>query len=159
MPLAKTQSYFWRELISDIVLQIYAYMLFTLIWLYINATGFENIHQSVFHHNNALVAALNLFPMLFSFVIVSLMPIRIAYWIEDSMDAFTIKEKVGMWISFILVSIFTCSPSIIKYVSIFILHHNESPYQLSPAYIGNIIIISLFILLLIVQIIVFGKRK
>ena len=47
LPLAASAKYYWEELISDIVLQVYAFMLFTSFWKYINQTGMEMLQQSL----------------------------------------------------------------------------------------------------------------
>ena len=159
LPLADTARYFRLELISDIVLQVYALMLFTSVWKYINQTGIDMLDEMYKVHESAVGAAVVLIPMLLFFVILGLMPMRIAYWIEDTLEAFTQREKLGTRITFIIAGIFSYSPSIIKYVRIFILHLPNVIGESSSDYISNLISILLFLVILSVQVILFWKKK
>ena len=156
--LALSEKYFRLEIFSDIVLQVYALMIYTAFWTYINQIGFEKLHESIVINDSAFFAALSIFPRLIILLILGLMPIRIAYWMEDSMEAFTTKEESGMWLAFFIVGLFTCSPTIVKFISFFILHQSELPLQV-PEYVGYLVSIAFFLLLLAVQIFVYGRRK
>lgn len=154
-----SDKYFRMELFSDIILQVYALMLFTSAWQYINQTGIDILHDSMHHHESAFKAAINLFPMLFYFVIIGMMPLRIAYWIEDSMQTQTSKVKYGTWFIFIIVAIFTCAPSIIKFISLFILHYPDTPEQFLPEYFNYLLSISFFLILLFMEIVFVRSKK
>ena len=157
--LATSPKYFRLEMIADIVLQIYTLMLFTAFWKYINDTGIDMLHTSIKVNESAIEAAFGMFPMLFAMIVLGLMPMRIAYWVEDSMEAFTTREKLGMWIMFFIVAIFSCAPAIIKFIKLFILYLPDNPNEYSVGYIGYLLSIALFIILLIMQILLFGKKK
>lgn len=159
LQLASSTSYFRMEIVSDIILQVYALMLFTSFWKYINQTGIEMLHDSLKANESAVEAGFRLFPMLFAMVILGLLPMRIAYWIEDSMEAFTTKEKLGMGITFFIAAVFTCSPAIFKFITLFILRFPADTWQAPLGYSGYLISIGLFLILLFAQILLFGKRS
>jgi len=157
--LATDVKYFRREIIADIVLQIYTLMLFTCFWKYINDIGIDMLRDSLKAGENPIEAAFRLFPMLFVMIILGLMPMRIAYWIEDSMEAFSKRDKLGMRIVFVIVAIFSCSPAIIKFISLFILRQLDHPDTSSGGYLGYVLSFVLFMILLIMQILLFGKKE
>ena len=76
--------------------------------------------------------------LLFVTVMLGLIPIRIAYWVEDSMTSFTKKEKRVMWSIFSIVG--------------FKAHPNSL-----PDYVQYLIAASFFITLLLLQL--FWIRK
>jgi hypothetical protein len=75
-PLASSVKYYWEEIISDIILQVYALMLFTSFWKFINQTGIDNLHESILKNDSTTMAAMGLFPMLFFMTLLGLMPIH-----------------------------------------------------------------------------------
>ena len=152
LPLASSVKYFRLELLSDIVLQIYTLMLFTSFWKFINQTGIEML-------NDENSSPLMVFMMMSITVVVGLMPMRIAYWIEDSMEAFTTKEKIRVIVMFVIVAIFTCSPVIIKYITVFLMHLPYTPWQSHAEQTGFAIANVLFFLLLLIQIFIFRNKE
>ena len=156
--LLDSKKHFRLELICDLVLQIYALMLFTSFWHYVNQVGIETLSRKLLHNRPALESGMSVVPMLIAVVMLGLMPMRIAYWIEDSMNAITIKEKSGMWLTFFIVAVFSCSPVILKFISMFILRIPETSLEETPWYLGHIMSVGLFLILLIIQILLFGKR-
>ena len=157
--LSVSDKYFRLEMLSDIVLQVFTLMLFTAFWQYINQMGINILHDALKGNKSALEAAFSLFSMLLAMVILGLMPMRIAYWIEDSMDAFTRREKSGVGILFIIVAVFTCSPAIYKFITLFILGFPASSWEAPMGYGGYLLSIALFLTLLLMQILLFGKKE
>jgi hypothetical protein len=155
--LSTSVKYFRYEIIADIILQVFALILFTSFWKYINNSGIEILHNCIKYNKPSDEAFMKMFFMMFAMVVLGLMPMRIAYWIEDSMEAFTTREKTGMWITFFIAAIYTCSPAIIKYISLFILHQPE--YQPSSTLAGYAIAFGSYIAIMIVQIIIYGKKQ
>lgn len=112
-------SSYWKEVASDLVLQIYAVMLFTALIDFTNSYGLKNVLNDVASGNPPESSALSLLPLFFFLFLFGLMPIRIAYWIEDSLLAFTLREKVGLWFTFLVVFLFCFVPGIVQYQLIF----------------------------------------
>lgn len=119
IPLASTTKYFWKEFIADIILNIYALMLFTVLWKFINDFCIDLLRQDFNEDISWLGAASDLFPLLFILAFVILMPTRVAYWIEDGMMAFIRREKMAMWSIFILASVYAFAPAFIEFFSIY----------------------------------------
>ena len=109
---------FWIEVGADLVLQIYAVMLFTAFIDYSNWFLVDRVTElgNGRYPQPPLNAALSLVPMYFILFLLCLMPIRIGYWIEDSLLAFSKKEQIGSWISFAVVLIFCFVPLGIHYL-------------------------------------------
>lgn len=147
------------EIICDIILHIYALMLFTSFWKLINETAIGTIHEMILDDRTGFESVVLLFFMLFMVVMIGLMPMRIAYWIEDSMRAYTKKEKMGSWIAFFTVAVFTCSPAIFEFIKIYVIGIRDLSDQPIPYYVGYIMSIILFLILLIIQIILFRNKS
>lgn len=108
-----------KELFADIILHLYAFMLYAAFWEYINEFGINMIHRSFRASENAFSAGVSVFMMLAAMVAVGLVPMRLAYWIEESVNAITLKEKRSMWGYFILAILLTCAPSIMEFINIY----------------------------------------
>ncbi len=157
-PLMTSKKYFNREIFSDIVLQIYALMLYTSIWKHLNEFGIGKINESLSSDDTAFSAGFGLFLMLIIMATIGLIPMRIAYWIEDAADSFTKREKFGTLVMFIIVALFTCTPTIINYVRLFIIKDRSEAAYLPSEGAGLLISLTLFIVILVVQILLFGKK-
>ena len=120
-PGKNTSEYHRKDLISDIVLVIYGFIVYTSFWQFINQQGTSLLYESLKNNESAMEAAIRLFSMLFCMIIVGLMPARLAYWIEDSTSTFAKREKIMMYLTFCLAAILTCLPSIIDFIELFIL--------------------------------------
>jgi hypothetical protein len=108
-----------KEMLTDIVLQIYSFMLFTAIWEYINDFGIEMIHKFSKANETAGEAGISLCIMLGAMLGIGLLPIRLAYWIEDSVEAISKKEKWKIVGSFVIATVLTISPSIKEFVQVY----------------------------------------
>lgn len=159
LPLMTSKKYFNREIFSDIILQIYALMLYTSIWKHLNEFGIGKINESLGAEDTAFSAGFGLFLMLLIMATIGLIPIRIAYWIEDAADSFTKREKFGTWFMFFIVAIFTCAPTIINYIRIFIIHDRSEAAYLPSEGAGLLISLVLFVVILLAQIALFGKKE
>jgi hypothetical protein len=108
---------FWTEVGADLVLQVYAIMLFTAFIDYSNWFLVDRIQEmgSGRYPLPPPEAMFSLLPMYFLLFLLFLMPIRIGYWIEDSLLAFNRKEITGTWISFVVVLLFCFIPITIQY--------------------------------------------
>jgi hypothetical protein len=142
---AESEKYFRLEVFSDLILQIYAIMLFTAFWKYINQYAIEMIDES-FNNTEDGGVGLTIFFMLFAELMIGLMPIRIAYWIEDSLNSFSKQDKNLMRLNFIIVGFFACLPTIVKYLGVSFF---SKDIQLSSVggYIGSAVcFVALFLL-------------
>lgn len=119
LPLASSIRYYWYEVISDIILHVYAIMLYTALWKYLNEYSIDRLYTIVREGGSAFAAFVDLFPMLLALSLFILMPLRIAYWLEDSMMAFSSKEKRGIIAVFIIVSVFSFAPTIVEFLSVY----------------------------------------
>jgi hypothetical protein len=151
---SESEKYFRLEVFSDLILQIYAIMLFTAFWKYINEYAIEMISKSLNNHKDSDVG-LTVFFMLFAELMIGLMPIRIAYWIEDSLNSYSKQDKNLMRLNFIIVGFFACLPTITKYVGVAFI---KKDIQLSSVggYIGSVVC---FISLFLLQYLFRGKRN
>jgi hypothetical protein len=86
--------------------------------------------------------------LLFVTVMLGLIPIRIAYWVEDSMTSFSRKERRIMWTIFSIAAIYTCSPFLAEYIAI--IGFNAQPNSV-PQYIQYLVAASFFLVLLLLQ--------
>lgn len=114
-PKYHTIRSYWIEVLSDLVLQIYAVMLITAFIDYTNEYGLHEIHTQVRSGIPAEAAATSMLVMFFFLLVGAIMPIRIAYWIEDSLMAFTRLEKIGQLVLFAIVTVFLFVPGFIEY--------------------------------------------
>jgi hypothetical protein len=165
--------YIKLEMLSDFILQIYALMLFSSFWEFINRAAIQRLHDEVnrdfFDHHSKIIkiidpanfhtntgAGLGILLLLFITVMIGLMPIRIAYWVEDSMTAFTKKETLVMWTIFAIAAIYTCSPFLTEYIA---MTKFDAPPHSVPDYVSYIIAISFFLTLLLLQLFWIGRSK
>lgn len=115
IPGYHTVKSYWFEVISDMVLQVYAVMLITAFIDYTNAYGLEEMRKKVLVGIAPWDAASDMLMLFFFLLVGAIMPIRIAYWIEDSLTAFTKKERTGQLLLFAVVTIFLFVPGILEY--------------------------------------------
>jgi hypothetical protein len=170
--------YIRMEMLSDFILQIYALILFSSFWEFMNRTAISRLHEEMnndFLKNYHLIKTLGkvsgavenlhavpigtgigIVLLLFVTVMLGLIPIRIAYWVEDSMTSFTKKEKSAMWILFSIAAIYTCSPFLAEYIAI--IGFNARPNSLSD-YVQYLIAASFFITLLLLQLVWIRNNK
>lgn len=159
LPIAASGKYYLKEVFSDIILQIYAVMLFTSVWTFINQTGIKILYESHTYEKSALWAAFDLFPMLFIMTLFVLMPMRIAYWIEDSMMSFTKRQRVGTGFIFFIVAIFTCAPSIVEFCTLyFIKSPSIAEYIHSEAFSWSLTAL-LIVIVISIQIFLSGEKQ
>jgi len=146
--LSSSKAQYWKELLSDIVLQIYAVMLFTAFWSYINQLGNDIVKNSILESEPLSVAAMKLLPMLISMIILGLIPMRIAYWIEDSLMTFSEKEKYNTWMVFCIACMFTCVPAVLGLITAYSYSARNFISGISAGTL-NLILITLFALTII----------
>ncbi|MBL4585659.1 MAG: hypothetical protein JKX84_01175 [Flavobacteriales bacterium] len=126
-------SSYWKEFASDIILQVYAIMLFTALIDFTNSFGLNSISKDIQDGYAASSSAISLLPMVFFLFLFGLMPIRIAYWIEDSLLAFTLRERIALWLTFAIVFLFCFVPGFVTYQLHFgNLSDNEQWFMESP---------------------------
>ena len=103
------------EVVSDLVLQVYAVMLITAFIDYTNEYGLREITNLV-HSGFTPSDAVSRILLMFTFLLVgAIMPIRIADWIEDSLLAFTIREKIGQLVLVAIVTAFLFVPGYVEF--------------------------------------------
>jgi small-conductance mechanosensitive channel len=158
--LMTSEKHMKLELLSDVVLHVYAIMVYTALWSYLNGYGIGHLNSIVFiEYANPVSAAFEIFPWLFIMCIFALIPLRIAYWIEDSLMAFTWLEKFELVVTFIIIALFTCSPTIWRFVSIFYLKEYTRLDE-APTDMGDWGAVALFLSLLLLRLLLFAiKRK
>ncbi len=115
LPKSDTMEYISKEFYADIILQVYAVILYSLFWYFVNDAGFRQIRDGIDIGEDSISIGVNIFFMFLFMMCLGLIPIRIAYWIEDSMHALTKKEKYAMSFIFIIAGFYTCLPTVFKY--------------------------------------------
>ena len=159
-PSAFTESAYRKELIADFVLQIFSCMIFTSFWSYLNQRGINSLIYLHQDHFSAFGAFLAVFLMMIITVSLLLRPMQIAYWIEDSLQAFTVKDKRKGWLIFATVGIFVCSPSLIKWFNLFIIGSGDTSSKAFPDYVGYLISFFVFVFLMFIEIrMMSGKQE
>jgi hypothetical protein len=116
------ENNFTKELIADIVLQIYAFMLYTAWWDYVNGYAITMGEQYFASRATAAEAMFKILPMLLIMSLLAIIPLRLAYWIEDASTAFTDKEKWKTRRAFLIATAITISPAIIGIFHIYFLN-------------------------------------
>lgn len=109
-----TKNIFWNELATDIVLHLYAFMLYTAWWDMVNEEGINMVRRNFESGTGIIFGFIAPMPMLFSMTLLAMMPLRLAYWIEDSAMSFTPKDRRKTRASFFLAALITISPVIIE---------------------------------------------
>lgn len=103
---------FRKEFLSDIILNIYAFMLYTAWWDYVNNYAIT-MGQGYFRSGaTETLAIISVLPMLFIMTLLALIPLRLAYWVEDSASSFTEGEKWRTRATFFIAAAITISPAI-----------------------------------------------
>lgn len=161
------------EMLSDFILQIYSLMLFSSFWRFINQEAINRLHNEIIQDFFALPpemiktiqsssklnlansyvttgSGLGIVLLLFVTVMLGLIPLRLAYWAEDSMSAFTKKERKVMWTIFAVVALYTCSPFLAEYVA---MTKFDAPPNSVPEWIQYAIATSFFLTLLLLHIV------
>ena len=108
-----------KELLADIVLQVYSFMLYTGWWDYINRYGIKMTTIDFEDHKSAWSAGVNLFGMLFFMTLIALPSLRLSFWIEKYAMAFTDNEKWRVRGIFILMALVTIGPSLQCYYELY----------------------------------------
>lgn len=116
---AGQKNFYIKELLSDIVLNIYSFMLYSVLWEYINEIAIEMTQTAIRNGDSALDAGLNLFGMLFFLIMFMLPTLRLAYWIEGYALAFADKERWSIRWTFCIAAVVTISPAIITYFQLY----------------------------------------
>ncbi|MBL7890703.1 MAG: hypothetical protein JNL24_14215 [Bacteroidia bacterium] len=158
--LTTSEKHMRLELLSDIVLHVYSVMVYTALWSHLNSYGIAKLNSIVFiEYADPITCAFEIFPWLFIMCMLALIPLRIAYWIEDSLMAFTWLEKFELVATFIIIALFTCSPTIWHFISIFYLKENKELDE-APTDMGDWGAVALFLTLLLLRVLMFlFKRK
>lgn len=112
-------KYFRLEFLSDIVLNLFAFMLYTAWWDYINDYGIKVIEASGVNFVSASATASKLCPMLIAESLVAIMPLRIAYWIKGMAISYSSNEKWKLGLSFLFAVLMTLSPIITRFIDIY----------------------------------------
>ncbi|MFL5766015.1 MAG: hypothetical protein ACJ77K_18870 [Bacteroidia bacterium] len=151
-PGSDTDNAYRLEILADIVLQVFACMLFTSFWHYLNQRGIDSVIEVYKDHLNAFEAFLSVFLLMVISVSILLRPLQIAYWIEDSVQAFTPAEKRKTWYIFLTVAIFVCSPTLFKYIDLYFIGTGNLSEESFPGYMSYIISFAAFAIVMLIQI-------
>jgi hypothetical protein len=119
MKYADSESYKRKEFFADIILYLFAFMVYTAFWGYINEEGMRMVAIAHRQEESAIGFGINLFMMLGAMASIGMMPMRLAYWIEESVMSFEKKEKMKLRFYFIMAVLFTFTPSIAEYIRLF----------------------------------------
>ena len=120
LPKFDTGEYRQKEFLSDIVLHLYAFMIITAFWNPINESGKNIINATAPLEDSALYTGIILFFIYTVLAFISLPAIRLAYWTEESVMAFTRKDKWKLRGSFILTALVVASPVIQQYFKVYL---------------------------------------
>lgn len=115
-------EFYWKELVSDLVLQVYSLMVFTVLWRYINEMGLQSVKDSLAMHLTTLEALKYIFSTPVVLLLMGLMTVRIGYWIEDALHSTLWIEKAEVLLLYVISAAFILSPTITEYVSQFVLN-------------------------------------
>ncbi len=119
LPFKETEETRAKEFRADIVLQLYALMLLTAFWDTINESNKEYIIRSFNTHETALFTGIMLFVIFLVMAFFALIPLRMAYWIEESVSIYTSKERWRLRGSLLIAALMVFEPSIKAFVGTF----------------------------------------
>ena len=120
LPLEHTKDFSRKELLSDIILQIYIVLVYTVFWSFVNNIGINMLYSSLEEKFTAYQAGIQVFNMMLFMTMLGILPIRIVYWIEYSLVSITKTDKKIMWSMFAIAVFFTCLPTIITFFKLFL---------------------------------------
>jgi hypothetical protein len=121
LPKLNSEEYKKKELFSDVVLHLYAFMLFTAFWTPINEGNKQFVHDAFVGGDPAFTTGCLLFFIYLVMALLAFPPIRLAYWIEESVQALTSKEKWKLWGSFILAASSVALPGAQEFIRVYFL--------------------------------------
>ncbi|MEP7264101.1 MAG: hypothetical protein ABI772_06380 [Bacteroidota bacterium] len=142
---------FIYEILADIALNVYAYVVFTLVWYYINWRAIDSLKHFIAEKSGAFETGYKIAFMLTFMVLVLLIPIRVAYWIEDSMNATTRKHKYAFSIMVILSGIYACMPTLVIYCSHFFCISNSTSEFLKSRNFNWLLAVILVVIVALIQ--------
>ncbi len=119
LPKLNSGEYKKKEFVSDVVLHLYAFMLFTAFWTPINEGNKQFIHDAFVGGDPALTTGCLLFFIYLAMTLLALPPIRLAYWIEESVLALTSKEKWKLWGSLMLAALAVAFPAVQEFIKVY----------------------------------------
>ncbi|HEY4800734.1 MAG TPA: hypothetical protein VII99_16760 [Bacteroidia bacterium] len=119
LPRLNMTEFRQKEFLSDVVLHLYAFMLFTAFWNPINAATMDFVQKAFSAGDGALLTLILLVFIQGVMALIALPPIRLAYWIEESVQALTRKDRWRLRGSFLLVSLMVTWPAFQEYFRLF----------------------------------------
>lgn len=107
-------SLFKKEMLANAILFVMAFFMTKIFWDGMNNTFIESIIHTKKFEDSYLVEIIGVLISCTILCFFFLMPVRLAFWIEDRMKAVTRKEKRNYRLSLFFAGISICSPTIIQ---------------------------------------------
>lgn len=158
VPLYDTPKYTLLEFISDFVLQVYAVMLFSSIMYYMQKQCYKKANALETIGKNA-ESVLSLLPWLIMITIIWIVPIRVAYWYEDSMMTFRLREQAASFLIFVVVVATTFVPTLVDVHTELFSNRHSLPLPFTPEYIHYTLAAILLTVLVIARLIIISPGK
>lgn len=121
LPLLKKTDSSQREMGADLILFLYACMLTTAYFEPVNAAQNEVIFRWHNEGTSALAMIAGLLLMFSATWLFALMPMRLAYWVEESLASYTVKEKWRLIGSYAFACLAAVAPSVLYFIKIYFL--------------------------------------
>lgn len=158
VPLYYTSKYTLLEFVSDFVLQVYAVILFSSIMYYMDKKCYKMISAPKILSEH-VDSVFSLVPMLIIITIIWIIPIRVAYWYEDSMMAFRMREQASIFLIFVVVVATTFVPTLVDLHTEFFSNGHPLPLLFTPQYVHYTLAAILLTVLLITRLVNSAPRN
>ncbi|MES2837599.1 MAG: hypothetical protein V4667_08750 [Bacteroidota bacterium] len=119
-PLAHNKNSVFKENIASAILLITAILVTNLVWTSFNNQFIEFIISSANNNDSAIATSLIVIISLSLLCLFFLMPIRLAFWIEEKMKIEKKTDKIRYRFSLFFAGISICTPSLIQLLKSFI---------------------------------------
>lgn len=146
-----TPKSYWKEFIADGVLQVYAIMLITAFIDYFTTYGLKQVKAMEKAGYAPWDAAADQAFMFFFMLVGGLMPVRIGYWLEDSLMTFSKRERVGQLLMFLVIMFFCFIPGYITYEIHFGEHTGSVVRFLSSVWANLLIALTYLIIMTVLR--------
>lgn len=120
-PLLSRADTFPKELVADILLSLYAIVATKSFWNMINDTFTSYIISSARDGSGAFETAISTAIPIFILAFIFLIPVRLAYWVGESIRINTGVEKRHYYLSLCVATFFIILPTIQTFVKVFFL--------------------------------------
>jgi len=111
LPLIQEPSQIRKEKYADIVLLIFGVMAYAPLWYVLNQSAIQVIDEMKLNKSDVFTSLFSVTIMIFLLSILAFIPLRVTFWIEESMVAKRNQIKAGLNSQFVLFAIMTFLPS------------------------------------------------